>query len=55
MLKKNEFQNKIIELKNKINELTLQINSVNNEHRRAVDKIKVLKEQKKKKKIRGKK
>ena len=44
MLKKNEFQNKINELQNKINELTLQINSVNNEHRRAVDKIKILKE-----------
>ena len=39
MLKKNEFQNKI-------NELTRQKISVNNEHRRAVDKIKSLKEQK---------
>ena len=38
-VEKNEFQNKINELQNKINELTLQINSV--------DKIKILKEQKK--------
>ena len=44
---KMEFQNKINELQNKINELTLKINSVNNKHRRAVDKIKSLKEQKK--------
>ena len=45
---KNEFQNKINELQNNINELTRQRDSVNNEHRRSVDKIKILKEQKKK-------
>ena len=43
---KNEFQNKVNELQNNINELTRQRDSVNNEHRRAVDKIKILKEQK---------
>ena len=34
-------------MQNNINELTRQRDSVNNEHRRAVDKIKILKEQKK--------
>ena len=34
------------ELKNKINELTSQKNSINNEHRRAVSKIKNLKQEK---------
>ena len=41
-------------MQNKINELTLRINSVNNEHLRAVDKIKILKEQKKNEKLREK-
>ena len=48
---KNEFQNKINELQNNINELTRQRDSVNNEHRRAVHKIKILKKPKKKMKI----
>ena len=37
-------------METKINELTLQRNSINNEYRSAVDTIKILKEQKKKKK-----